>query len=259
MPYGRRQFLSLVSGSVVASALPAERLMATSQQRIKVVAFDAFPIFDARPVSALAEALFPGRGADLSNAWRTRQFEYQWLRALSGRYADFWQTTDEALGFAARMLHLDLDPVKRAQLMQAYLDLRAWPDAAPALGSLKQSGLRLAFLSNMTARMLHSAIGNSGLNGLFEHVLSTDRIASYKPDPAAYRMAMEEFNVAREEILFVAFAGWDVAGARWFGYPTFWVNRMDQPAEELGVSADAMGRGLTDLVEFVKVRAQEGR
>jgi hypothetical protein len=30
---------------------------------------------------------------------------------------------------------------------------------------------------------------------------------------------------------------------------------MDQPAEELGASADAMGRGLTDLVEFVRARA----
>ncbi|HKE93610.1 MAG TPA: haloacid dehalogenase type II [Povalibacter sp.] len=254
MAYDRREFLHLFSTGVVATGLPARQSTAASHQRIKAVVFDAFAILDARPVSALAEALFPGRGSDLSNAWRTRQFEYQWLRALSGRYADFWHTTGEALVFAARMLHLDLDPEKRAQLMQAYLDLRAWSDAAPALASLKQSGLRLAFLSNMTSKMLHSAIDNSGLDGLFDHVLSTERIASYKPDPAAYQMGLEEFRLAREEILFVAFAGWDVAGARWFGYPTFWVNRMDVPAEELGVSADAMGRSLADLVEFLKTR-----
>ena len=38
--------------------------------------------------------------------------------------------------------------------------------------------------------------------------------------------AVDAFGLPREEILFVAFAGWDVAGARWFGgsaYPTFWV------------------------------------
>jgi len=178
--------------------------------------------------------------------------EYQWLRALSGHYADFRQTTEEALVFAAESLHLDLDVAKRAQLMHRYLDIKAWPDAAPALGSLKDSNMRLAFLSNMTAPMLRAGIDNSGLNGLFDHVLSTDPIRSYKPDPRAYRLAMDAFELPREEILFVAFAGWDAAGAKWFGYPTFWVNRLNAPEEELGTSADGTGRDLTDLVSFVK-------
>ena len=39
-------------------------------QQFKLIAFDAFAIFDPRPVFGLAETLFPGRGADLSNAWR---------------------------------------------------------------------------------------------------------------------------------------------------------------------------------------------
>ena len=49
----------------------------------------------------------------------------------------------------------------------------------------------------------------------------------------------------------MAFAGWDVAGARWFGYPTFWVNRVDLPVEELAVAPDRAGRDLADLVRFV--------
>ena len=47
--------------------------------------------------------MFPGKGAELSNAWRTRQFEYTWLRTMSGRYADFWHVTEEALIFAAKL------------------------------------------------------------------------------------------------------------------------------------------------------------
>jgi 2-haloacid dehalogenase len=65
-------------------------------------------------------------------------------------------------------------------------------------------------------------------------------------------MAIDAFQLRREEILFAAFAGWDVAGAKWFGYPTFWVNRLNLPAEELGVTPDATGRDLTDLVGFVQ-------
>jgi 2-haloacid dehalogenase len=250
----RREFLQLAAGGVVASTLLSPPgAQAATQPQFKAIAFDAFPIFDPRPVFELAETLFPGKGSDLSNAWRTRQFEYQWLRALSGHYADFWQTTEDALVFAAKLLQLELTPEKRAQLMQAYLGLKAWPDVPSALSALKETGIRLAFLSNMTTKMLEAGIKNAGLDGVFEHVLSTDQKRAYKPDPRAYQMAIEAFKLRREEIIFAAFAGWDAAGAKWFGYPTFWVNRLNLPAEELGVAPDAMGRDLTALVSFVSV------
>lgn len=253
MPLRRREFLQLAAGGVVArtllSPLGAE---VAAQPQFKAIAFDAFPIFDPRPVVRLAERLFPEKGTELSNAWRTRQFEYQWLRALSGHYADFWQTTEDGLVFAARLVQIELTPDKRAQLMQAYLDLKVWPDVPLALSALQEMGIRLAFLSNMTTKMLNAGIKNAGLNGVFEHVLSTDQIRAYKPDPRAYQMAIDAFKLRRDEIVFAAFAGWDAAGAKWFGYPTFWVNRLDLPAEELGVAPEAMGRDLAALVSFVK-------
>lgn len=104
----------------------------------------------------------------------------------------------------------------------------------------------------MTTKMLDAGIKNAGLDGVFEHVLSTDQIRAYKPDPRAYQMAIDAFKLQREEIIFAAFAGWDAAGAKWFGYPTFWVNRLNLPAEELEVAPDAVGRDLTALVSFVK-------
>ena len=30
------------------------------------------------------------QGAELSDLWRSRQFEYTWLRTAAGRYTDFW-------------------------------------------------------------------------------------------------------------------------------------------------------------------------
>jgi 2-haloacid dehalogenase len=57
--------------------------------------------------------------------------------------------------------------------------------------------------------------------------------------------------LAREKIAFAAFGGWDAAGAKSFGYPTFWVNRANLPVEELGVAPDATGANLSDLANFV--------
>jgi 2-haloacid dehalogenase len=49
-------------------------------------------------------------------------------------------------------------------------------------------------------------------------------------------MAVDAQKLRRDEIVFGAFAGWDAAGAKAFGYPTFWVNLMKQPVKELGFS-----------------------
>ncbi|MBI5612088.1 MAG: haloacid dehalogenase type II [Gammaproteobacteria bacterium] len=251
MTIDRRSFLGFLAAATVSGATELATTHAAIQPRIRGIAFDAFPVFDPRPIFALAEQLFPGKGAELSNAWRVRQFEYQWLRALSNQYADFWRATEDALVFAAKSLKLDLTPEKRNQLMEAYLGLKAWPDVLPALKSLKEANIRLAILSNFTPHMLAAAIKSAGLEGIFDHVLSTDRLKTYKPDPRAYQMAIDAFKLKREEILFVPFAGWDAAGAKWFGYRTFWVNRLNAPVEELGMAPDVTGGNLTELVSYV--------
>jgi 2-haloacid dehalogenase len=64
-------------------------------------------------------------------------------------------------------------------------------------------------------------------------------------------LGIERLRLARQDILFAAFGGWDAAGAKAFGYPTIWVNRLDQPAEELGVRPDHTTRDLRGLLEFV--------
>ena len=43
--------------------------------------------------------------------------------------------------------------------------------------------------------MLEAGIRNSQLEGMFDHVLSTDRVKAYKPDPRAYR----EFPVSMRD------------------------------------------------------------
>jgi 2-haloacid dehalogenase len=173
----RRKFLSLTAGAVAGVLVEDRAASAVAiDVPVQAVVFDAFPIFDPRPIFALAEDLFPGRGAELGKAWRTRQFEYTWLRTVAGRYADFWRVTEDALIFAARDLKLDLDSQRRARLMNAYLELKAWPDVPQALESLKATGTRLAFLSNFSRRMLEAGINNSGLEGVFEQLLSTDNV-----------------------------------------------------------------------------------
>jgi 2-haloacid dehalogenase len=251
----RRTFLGSLAASLTAGCLsPPRPAGAPGRAPIRAIAFDAFPIFDPRSIVRLAEQIFPGRGGALVEVWRARQFEYQWLRALSGRYADFHATTADALVFATTKLSLSMTTEERDRLLRAHDELAVWPDAPAALAALKGMGISLSFLSNMTRSMLASNVARAGLVHTFDHLLSADGIQTYKPDPRAYRLGIDSLGVAKEEILFVAFAGWDAAGAKWFGYETFWVNRLDAPGEELGVTPDGAGRSLADLVGYVTGR-----
>ena len=101
--------------------------------------------------------------------------------------------------------------------MEQYLLLNVWPDVLPTLQTLKKSGIRLSLLSNMTTEMLNSCIKHSKIATYFENVITTGNAKTYKPSPVAYQLAIDTLKIKREEILFVAFAAWDVAGSKWFG------------------------------------------
>jgi 2-haloacid dehalogenase len=242
----RRRFLQIVAASSISPGLNPVR----AATPIKAIAFDGFVIFDPKPIAILAESLFPNMGAELINAWRVKQFEYSWLRNSMRRYADFWTVTSEALVFAARLAKLDLSKEKRDQLMNGFLEMKAYPDVHPAIQALSAAGIRLGFLSNLTEAMMEANIKSAGLEGRFEQLLSTDRVQAYKPDPVAYRMGIDAFRLSKQEILFAAFAGWDAAGAKNFGYETYWTNRLNLPVEELDVEPDAIGGGAAELVKF---------
>jgi 2-haloacid dehalogenase len=245
----RRTFVAAVVAGEASNAIPV-RAAATA---IKAIAFDGLALFDPRPIFALAEQFFPGKSASLVATWRGRQFDYTWLRTMVGSYVDFLQVTDEALSFAAEAEKISMTTEQRQQLMAGFMNLKAWPDVVPILKSLKKQGFGLAPLTDFTVPMLEVAIRNSGLEGVFDHLLSTDLVKAYKPDPRSYQMGLDAFRLHREQIAFVAFGGWDAAGAKTFGYPTIWINRLNTPTERLGVLPDKIAANFEALPAFVGV------
>ncbi len=236
-----------------AAVEPVER----AAPRFKAVAFDYFALFDPDSVVSRAEELFPTRGRQLTTLWRTRQFEYAWLRSAAHRYADFSVVTRDALTYSANAMNLELTPDDERRLLDAYLHLTLWPDTVATLQTLKRSGIRVIALSNFSPAMLRANAEHAHISDLVDAFVSTDEGRTYKPDPRAYQLGVDRLHLAKSAIVLVASAGWDAAGAKSFGYPTFWVNRASQPREELGVAADATSPNLAGLLAFVLPRATE--
>lgn len=262
MEIDRRRLIALAaSGGVLGTALTSSlgrfASAASNEPPIKAVAFDAFPIFDPRAAFRVLKEQFPDHGDALRKAWFSKIFEYTWLRTSGDRYEDFWRVMEDALTFTTANMQLELTPEKQDAVMDAFLHLPVWDDVAPTLEHLKKQNIRLAFLSNMTAEMLLSNMRHNKIGDDFDFVLSTDRAQAFKPSPKAYQLGVDAFGLQKEEIAFAAFAGWDAAGAAWFGYPSVWVNRLGLPAEQLDATPNATGRDLTALLDFVKARSSQ--
>jgi 2-haloacid dehalogenase len=229
----------------------------------RAVIFDAYgTLFDVHSVVAAAEQLFPGHGDALSQLWRQKQIEYTQLRTLAdasgAHYAPFWDITIDALRHAAARLNLAdaLTPAAEKRLMDEYACLSAFPDTVPALKTLRERlRIPLAILSNGNPPMLDIAVKSAGMSGLFDHILSVDAVRAYKPAAAAYELGTRAFGAAAKDIVFVSSNGWDVAGATWFGYSTFWINRAGLPPEQLGVTPRATGKNMNDLIANIEKNA----
>ncbi len=212
---------------------------------IRGYVFDAYgTLFDVHSVMEAGRAVTADPAA-LSLTWRQKQLEYTWLRALMGRYEDFRVVTEAALRYALRRLDLRPSEPEIRRLLEAYGSLACFPEVKPALARLR--GRPRAILSNGAPAMLEAVVAGSGLGGALEHILSVDAVRTYKPAPEVYALGPRALGVPAAELLFVSANGWDVAGAKAFGYQVAWCNRSGAPEEELGLRPDYVVSRLDEL------------
>src|SRR5215813_13153774 len=125
---------------------------------IKACVFDAYgTLFDFGSAVRRCEGVPDSKIDSLVALWRDKQLQYTWLRAVQDRHADFWQVTGDALDYSLETLGL-ADPKLRDRLMQLYLALETFPEVPAVLDALKNSGFKLAILSNGSPKMLAAIV-----------------------------------------------------------------------------------------------------
>lgn len=233
---------------------------------IRALVFDAYgTLYDVQSVRSLAVELCGAKGELVTQSWRLKQLEYTWLRGLMRDYVDFWSVTRAALEFALESAGVAPTAAICEPLMEKYLALDLYPEARAALTAL--AGRKLAILSNGSPGMLDALVKGSGIAPLFSEVISVDRARTFKPDPRCYELVLPALAVAKDEVLFVSSNGFDVAGAKRFGFRVAWIERGGGPpipassdigpaeffrlvrgrAETLGYPADHRINALSDL------------
>jgi 2-haloacid dehalogenase len=258
MSNDRREFVMLAAASAAAGAsLATTRAAAQTGEQfksVKALAFDAYgTLFDVFSVTALCERLYPGKGNQLAQIWRAKQLQYSLLRSLMGRHRDFWGLTEDGLVWASKNLQLDLTADNKKQLMDAYLNLTAFPDVKPGLDALKEQGLKLAILSNGEPKMLAAVVDSAGIRNLLDDIISVEDVKIFKPSPRVYNLGAERMKVANAELGFISANSWDINGAASAGLTPFWIQRTaSEVPEELGFEAGAVVKAITDLPPLLR-------
>lgn len=215
--------------------------------RFPLYVFDAYgTLFDVHSAVARHRARIGGQADRLSEIWRTKQLEYSWTRSLMGAHRDFRQLTEEALHYAIACT-APLAPDLRADLLDAYERLDAYPDALPALAAIRASGARTAILSNGSPDMLQSAVDASGLGAHLDAVLSIEEAGVFKTHPRAYELVRQRFGLQPRSVSFQSSNRWDIAGAARFGFHAVWINRTNQPDEYRDLPPARMVASLSGL------------
>ena len=219
---------------------------------IKAVVFDAYgTLYDTQSVAAVTEQAFPGYGEIVTQIWRIKQLEYSWLRSMMRRYEDFSVVTRDSLVYTLRILGLKHDDVVLERIMEKYLHLDLYPDAATALAAMR--GRKLAILSNGSPAMLDALVRNSGLDRVLDAVISIDSQKVFKPAPEAYSLIQSVLGVAPAEVLFVSSNPWDACGAKAFGLNVAWIERV---TPEAMAQACATSDLVPPLTMFKAIRMQ---
>jgi 2-haloacid dehalogenase len=191
---------------------------------IRALVFDAYgTLYDVHSVRRLATDLCGDKGELVTHLWRLKQLEYTWLRTLMRTYEDFWSVTRDSLAFALMSVGIEPSASVCDPLMNGYLHLDLYEEAERALGGLRD--YKLAILSNGSPAMLETLVNSSPLAGCFRQVISVDRVKRYKPEPACYALLEPALGVAKEEVLFVSSNGFDVSGAKHYGFRVAWIDR----------------------------------
>jgi len=192
--------------------------------------FDAYgTLYDIQSVAAVTEEAFPGYGEIITQIWRIKQLEYTWLRSLMRRYEDFSVITRESMAYTLKVLGLKNDADVFERIMEKYLHLDLYPDAAATLAAMQ--GRKLAISFQRLARHAGRAGAPQRARARRHHQRRCEKNLQAQPG----RLRADRIHAWRgaRDVLFVSSNPWDACGAKAFGLKVAWIERVKPEAMAL--------------------------
>lgn len=78
-----------------------------------------------------------------------------------------------------------------------------YPETLPMLRSLQAAGARAAVISSKTSHRIAEKFAVDNVSGLVEFIIGCNEVTELKPAPEGIQLAMQRFNAAPEEVLYI--------------------------------------------------------
>ena len=220
-------------------------------KNIKAIIFDAYgTLFDVNSAAEKCKDKIGDKWEGFANHWRTTQLEYTWLRSLMKRHKDFWQVTEDSLDKS--MKAYEIDSSMRNELLDLYKILSPFKEVPEVLKSLKEKDFKLAILSNGTPNLLNELVKSNNLENIFDDIFSIEEVGVYKPDSKVYDLPINQYQIQKNEVVFLSANTWDVSGGGNYGYNSIWVNRNDNIFDNLDYQPKLEIKNLKDLLTNIE-------
>ena len=177
-------------------------------------------------------------GGQAGHRWRAA---YLAITYRTGRY----QPYEELVAAAAESVGLSTHLAD--ELAARYAEIEPWPEVADVLGALHAAGVPLGVVTNCSEAL--GRLAASRIPVPFSVIITAERAGYYKPEPKAYRLALDELGVVAERCLFVAGSAYDLFGTARVGLPTWWHDRIGMTAPAEAPAPIAHHRTLAPLLE----------
>lgn len=176
--------------------------------------------------SGILEALAPFRSESTRNPTDDEILKHYGLAesgVQAGGYQRYRDVLAEVMKQMASFLDIEISEYDVDVLATSIPYWRPFPDTVDALEKLKRR-FKLVILSNIDNDLF--AFTAAHLRVPFDHVVTAEKVGSYKPSHDNFNTAIETLGLPKDEILHVAQSLYhDIKPANELGLKNVWVNR----------------------------------
>ena len=184
--------------------------------------------------------------------WFTMMLQYSLVMTVSDEYAALADIGAATLQMLGKNYDVTISTADAKEIVGLMRTLPPHSDVRPALTALKNMGFQLVALTNSSDTAVTAQLANAQIDGYFDRHLSVETVRRFKPHRSVYLWAAEQLQHEPGNTMLVAAHGWDVAGAKWAGLQTAFVERPGQHLFPLGPVPDLHVPDLNALVSKFK-------
>ena len=129
-----------------------------------------------------------------------------------------------------------------------------YPEALPALKTLRERGARIAIISSKTSHRIREAFVRDKAEDLIDFIIGCEEVKELKPSPEGIFLALARFGAKPADALYTGDSTTDAAAAKNAGVAFYGVTHGVTSAEELAAYPhQAIGDTLATAAKLIKI------